>query len=345
MSPVQVRGRAIRALSGAVAVLTVAALPACAATAHAGTARTLTAPAAGSGLVTEPDDQWKSVLAFISGAKTTLDMTMYELADTTAEQDLATDAQRGVKVRVILDQNREKTHNQPAFDFLSGHGVQVEWAPPGFKATHQKTITDDDTTSLVLSGNLTSRYYPTGRDFGVTDHDSADVSAIEKVFNADFADTTITPPTGSDLVWSPTNSQTSLLALINGAKTSLAIENEEMADPAVVDALAAAAQRGVDVTITMTDSSSWTKNFDTLAADGAHIGVYAQSAKLYIHAKVIITDTGKPGASAFIGSENFSDASLNGNRELGLTTTDPAILTPLTTTLDSDHTGATPWKS
>lgn len=248
-------------------------------------------------------------------------------------------------VRVILDQNREKKYNQAAFTYLSGHGVQVVWAPPGFKATHQKTITDDGGTSLILSGNLTSRYYATGRDFGVTDHDSADVAAIEKVFGADFTDTAITPPAGADLVWSPTNSRSALLTLINGAKTSLAVENEEMADPDVVQALGDAAKRGVDVEITMTSSSSWTDNFTTLAAAGADIGVYARSAKLYIHAKVIIADAGQSGASAFVGSENFSNASLNGNRELGLITTDPGILGPLTTTLKADHAGATPWKS
>jgi len=301
------------------------------------------ASAASSGvlsLITEPDDQMKTVDTFILAAKSTLDMTMYELADTTAQQDLAADARRGVKVRVILDQNREKTNNQAAFDFLNSHGVQAVWAPAGFKATHQKTITDDGSVSLVLSGNLTSRYYPTSRDFGVVDHDASDVAAIEKTFAADFAGTSITPPTGTDLVWSPTNSQSSLLALIAGAKTALSIENEEMGDTAITNALVAAAKRGVKVSVTMTNSASWTQAFDTLAAAGVQIATYAQTASLYIHAKVIIAD----GAKAFVGSENFSDASLNGNRELGLITPDAAIVASLAKTLAADHAGGTPWK-
>jgi cardiolipin synthase A/B len=294
-------------------------------------------------LITEPDDQWKSVYDFIGSATKSLDMTMYELVDDKAQQALVADVKKGVRVRVILDRKREASHNQPAFDYLKKNGVQVAWAPDAFKATHQKTITADSATSLILSGNLTSRYYATGRDFGVVDHDAKDVGAIEQTFNSDFASQQITPPNGTDLVWSPTNSQSSLLDLIKSAKSSLSIENEEMADNPVVQALVDAANRGVQVKITMTNSPSWTANFNKLSQARVKVATYAQNANLYIHAKVIIADSGQQSARAFIGSENFSDASLNGNRELGLITSDPTVVGPAVTTLDRDFAGATPW--
>ncbi|WP_329073256.1 phospholipase D-like domain-containing protein [Amycolatopsis sp. NBC_01480] len=257
---------------------------------------------------------------------------------------MVADAGRGVTVRVILDQNREAGNNQAAYDYLNAHGVHAVWAPAQFEATHQKTVTVDGQTSLILSGNLTSRYYSTGRDFGVIDQDSADVSAIEKVFNADFAGSSITPPTGDDLVWSPTNSQASLLKLINSATTSLSVENEEMALPAVVDALAGAAKRGVAVKVTMTYNSSYKANFNTLVAAGAQVSTYANSANtLYIHAKVIVADYGKPSAAVFVGSENFSSASLTGNRELGLIVNDSAVLSSVDKTVAGDFSGGTPW--
>src|SRR5215471_16570448 len=62
-------------------------------------------PASAAGtdtLFTEPDAGFSAVYSLISGATTSIDMTMYELADTTAEQDLAAAASRGVRVRVIL---------------------------------------------------------------------------------------------------------------------------------------------------------------------------------------------------------------------------------------------------
>ena len=53
--------------------------------------------------------------ALVNGAKKTIDMTMYELVDTTFSADLVAACKRGVKVRVILDQNLEKTYNEPAY--------------------------------------------------------------------------------------------------------------------------------------------------------------------------------------------------------------------------------------
>jgi cardiolipin synthase len=248
-------------------------------------------------------------------------------------------AANGVTVRVILDQDNEKAHNQPAYTLLTAHGVQVHWANTAYTYTHQKTITVDGITTAVMSLNLSSQYYSTSRDFAVIENDVNDIKAIEAVFNADFANKAITPALGDDLVWSPTNSQSVMLAMINGAKYSLSVENEEMADAAIANALAAAAKRGVKVQVTMTANSSYATELKQLKAAGAKIATYAATASLYIHAKVIIADFGYAGAAAFVGSENFSSTSLTKNRELGLTLTEADILSSLNTTLTSDFKG------
>jgi phosphatidylserine/phosphatidylglycerophosphate/cardiolipin synthase-like enzyme len=298
----------------------------------------------GQTLITEPGDGLSRVYSLITSAKSTLDMTMYELDDTTVEHDLAADAKRGVKVRVILDTNLEKSNNQAAYTYLSGNGVGVVWADTGFHATHQKSIVVDRRTAAILTLNLTPRYYSTSRDFGIIETDAADVAAIEKVFAADYAHSSVTPGDGDDLVWSPTDSQTRLLALIDSARSSLLIENEEMSDTAVVDALEKAAKKGVDVTVAMTnDDDYYAKEFDALSEDGVHIATYAEDASLYIHAKVIVADYGRSTGEAFLGSENFSSYSLNSNRELGLLTNQASVLSSLESTLTSDYKGGTPW--
>jgi cardiolipin synthase A/B len=194
-----------------------------------------------------------------------------------------------------------------------------------------------------MSLNLTSRYYSSSRDFAVIENDPKDVSAIQTTFNADFGNQAITPPVGDSLVWSPTVSKADLVNLIGAAKVSLLIENE-LSYSTIITALAKAAKRGVDVTLCMTDSSDWTANLNTLAKAGVHISTYAADASLYIHAKVIVADNGKSGAKAFVGSENFSEASLTKNRELGLITTSPTILSQLKMTVVNDFAGGTPWK-
>ena len=300
------------------------------------------APAASSEymLVTEPADNYQTIYSFITGATKSLDMTMYELVDTTAEKDLAADAAKGVVVRVILDQNREKSSNTAAYNYLNANGVDAAWANTKYAATHQKTITVDGAESAIMSGNLTSRYYSTTRDFAVMDSNKVDVAAIEKVFAADFTGASITPGDGDNLTWSPTDAESNLLAIINGATTSLLVENEEMASDDITNALVAAAKRGVKVDITMTANSDYDSDFDDIVAAGGHVSLYKDDdTSLYIHAKAIVAD----GTNAYVGSINFSNASMNENRELGFLTTSSGIVSGLSNTLTSDFAGATPY--
>ena len=213
--------------------------------------RRSSSPTASLRLLIEPGSGIGPIYKLITGARSSVDLTMYELADPTAEADLAADAARGVDVRVILDQHLEKSANTAAYDYLTARGVHVRWAPAG-TTYHQKTLTVDDATSVIMTLNLVAQDYPGTRDFAVIDTGRADVAAIVATFNADFAGRAITPPDGADLVWSPTNAKASVLSVIDGATHTLAVEDEEMDDPAVTAALAAAARRGVDVTITMT---------------------------------------------------------------------------------------------
>jgi phosphatidylserine/phosphatidylglycerophosphate/cardiolipin synthase-like enzyme len=281
--------------------------------------------------------------AFLGAAKKSIDMTMYELTDTTITGLLTQAAKNGVTVRVILDQNLEKTDNTTAYNALGAGGVQVHWANPTYAATHQKTVTIDRTTSAIMTMNLAPDDYATSRDFAVVTTDAADVAAIETVFESDFASMGITPPTGDDLVWSPTNALSSLTGIIGGAKTSLWVENEEMGDDTIVSALSGAASHGVAVKVIMEDSKDYQTEFATLKNAGVDIATYATHAAIYIHAKIIVADYGTPNAKAFLGSENFSNASLTENRELGLITTDSAIVTSLYSTLQSDYGGGTPF--
>lgn len=295
-------------------------------------------------LVTEPGDGYTPIYNFINSATKSIDMTMYELTDTTAEQDLANAAARGVTVRVILDQNLEKSNNTAAYTYLKAHGVSTVWASTTYAATHQKTITVDDATSAIMTGNLTSQYYSTSRDFAVIENNSFDVNAIEKVFNADFTGASITPTDGDHLVWSPTDSQSQILSIIDNATKSLSVENEEMGDSTITTALESAAKRGVDVEVTMTnDDNEYSSEFDALTTAGVHVSTYAYTASLYIHAKAIVADYGTSAATVDVGSQNFSNASLNKNRECGFITTSTALITPINSALAADFAGGTTW--
>ena len=292
-------------------------------------------------VLAEPQAGVGELYQLINGAKSSVDLTMYELKDQTAESDLAADAKRGVDVRVILDSHLEKSSNTATYDYLSAHRVHVTWAPSG-TTYHQKTLTVDGKTSVVMTLNMVSEDYAGTRDFAVIDTSKADITAIVATFNADFAHKKITPPDGADLVWSPTNSQAAILAVINSAKHTLAVENEEMGDTVITKALEAAAKRGVDVKITMTANSEWDSAFRALVKAGAHVRTYKDSSSvLYIHAKAVVADAGLAGEQMFVGSENFSTASLRRNRELGIRTTNKPVISAVAAVLAADYAGGT----
>jgi cardiolipin synthase len=332
LQPLRVLDRHSHAISAALAGVMAIGLTACTATPSATTATTVpldTAPptpgptspestgTAASALVAEPDQGMAPIYASLSSPSRTLDLSMYELVDTRAESVLATDAGRGVRVRVILDHGLEATRNQPAYSYLAAHGVQMRWAPPSFRAFHIKAFCVDNSVCSVMTLNLTSRYYDNTRDFAVTDSNPADVASVESTFTADFDGTPTTPPTGTDLIWSP-GSSAGLASLIGSAASELLVYNEEMSDPTIVASLAAASRRGVVVKVVMTDQSSWKPEFSTLTAAGVQVRVFHREAPIYLHAKMIVAD----GKEAFIGSENFSRTSLDSNRELGVLPTD-----------------------
>jgi cardiolipin synthase len=295
-------------------------------------------------LLLEPEAGMSEVYALLASARHALDLTMYELEDTHAEQLLAGDAARGVDVRVILDRSYVGTANNAAYAYLLGHGVHVRWASTLYALTHQKTMTVDSSVTVIMTLNWTSRYYSDTRDVAVIDRTPSDIAAIQSAFNADFDAARVDPAAGADLVWSPTTSLPDMLALIDGAHHQLLVENEEMDSTRITDALIDAARRGVDVEICMTDSSSWSSAFDELTAAGVHVRVYAPDAALYIHAKVVVSDSGSSLQEAFVGSQNFSTESLEYNRELGILLRSPALVGQLASMIERDYSGATAWR-
>ncbi len=262
--------------------------------------------------------------AAIAQARTSIDMSMYELSDAVVERDLVAAAHRHVRVRVLLDAAYSGAYaNAGAVATLRAGGVSVAWAPRG-QIFHAKYVVVDHARAYIGTGNLTSRWYSSTRDLWVEVTARPRVSAIEAVFARDVTGHPGRPASTGGLVWSP-GSTASLVGLIDSARRSLLIENEEMRSYEVEDALAAAAHRGVAVTVVMTASSEWVSALGALARAGVRVHTISPQG-LYIHAKVICADCAGPRGTAFVGSENFSYSSLTYNRELGVLTTSPAVI-------------------
>ncbi|MFD5798526.1 phospholipase D-like domain-containing protein [Streptomyces diastatochromogenes] len=286
-----------------------------------------------------------TIYDFVNSATSTLDMTMYELEDTTAVNDLIALENKGVTVRVVLDRQHQSANNS-AYTALKNAGVGVVWSSSAFVYTHQKTITVDGTKSLIMTGNLTSQYYTTSRDYGVFDDDTRDVASIEKVFNADYTAASITPTDGDHLLWSPTDSRNRLVSFINAATKTLDVEELELSDSTVVNAIVARAKAGVAVRVVLENPSSYSSQVSAIKSAGGKVVGYSDPNGFYIHAKAMVGDYGLSTQEVEAGSMNISSNSLSNNRELGIILTGTGVAQPVAstveTTFNSDYAGGTP---
>jgi phosphatidylserine/phosphatidylglycerophosphate/cardiolipin synthase-like enzyme len=145
-------------------------------------------------------------------------------------------------------------------------------------------------------------------------------------------------------VWSPTNSGSALLGLINGATKTLLISQEEFGDEKLVVAVVAALKRGVAVSLVQENmSDQYSATLTTMKTAGAKIATYSSTTGRYIHAKTVLADYGTANAKLFVGSENFTTDSLADNRELGLIFSDPGCMAGVSSAITADFEGGTPF--
>ena len=125
------------------------------------------------------------------------------------------------------------------------------------------------------------------------------------------------------MITSPDASRATLTRLIEQAVQSLAIEAEELTDPAIVAALLAARARGVAVTLVWPGPADAGAAFAKLAAAGATVRAVANPA---IHAKVVVADA----RTLYVGSANSRPPRSTGTASsaCGSTTPTPRSASP-----------------
>jgi cardiolipin synthase A/B len=283
----------------------------------------------------EPDVGEQVILDAINGAQKSIWLEMYLLTDKNIIQALENAAGRHLDVRVMLEPHPYGGGSpQSTLDALQAAGASVEDTSSAFTLTHEKGMIIDGNTAFIMTCNFTySALNGKNREYGIIDTTPQDVQGTIDIFNADWNRTSV-QVTDPNLVVSPNNSRPMLTNLINSAKTSLILEEEEMQDSSMEEALVNAERRGVAVQVILAAPSGSSNDpngpgIAVLKAGGVQV---KEDTQLYIHAKMIVAD----GNLAFVGSENFSTTSLDNNRELGVLLTNAQIMSTLQQTFQSD---------
>jgi len=286
------------------------------------------------------------VIDAINGAQSTIEMEMFHLTVTAVADALVAAVNRGVTVRLIIDQGNWTSHTTSALqNELTGGGVQVTPSSTGFRITHEKSFVVDRSTAYVMSLNLTSPFDVT-RDYAVATTDPGVIAEFEDIFDADLTNaqngTANTPALDSPyLVVSPVNSEDRLVALVSSATQTIIATSENLDSGPVATAMVNAAKRGVNVRVIapLCDENA-NPAYDVPAIDLLNQGG-AQARAMptpstattpYMHGKMIVAD----GAQAYLGSVNLSVASMTDARELGILVSDPTTIQMLTSTFDGD---------
>jgi cardiolipin synthase A/B len=297
-------------------------------------------PALGSGvagvtLFVLPDQSKRVLTKPIRAAKHSIDLTMYLLTDHTMIHDLEYAHAKGITVRVLLEhqpfgsEGGSRGANQSAYDQLYAADIAVKWSPSHFRLTHEKTMVIDGTTAYILTLNYTYSAFVKNREFGVVDANADDAREAEAIFQADWHGATYAPRDPNLLV-SPSNSRAGLLALIGRARHSVEVYAEEVQDARIEAALVTARRRGATVRlISNYGDATNLRGLAVLTKGGVRTRLLRAP---YIHAKAIIVDD----TWAFVGSENISSASLDGNRELGVLLSDRDAIARLRAVFEHD---------
>jgi cardiolipin synthase len=284
-------------------------------------------------VLVEPDAGPDAVRALFAGARRSLWMEMYLLTDAATIDTLVARRLAGVDVRVILEPHPYQADgaNDDAFARLGAAGVLVAWASPRFALTHAKVAVVDHARLLALTLNLTRSGLTVNREYAVVDDDARDVAAAEAVIASDFTGvaSSLVPP--GRVLASPTSTRPALAAALDRAAHVVAVEMEELSDADLVSALTAARARGCAVAVALPGagaSAATNAAARRLAAAGVVVRLVDAP---QVHAKAVVADDW-----LYLGSANFTTASLDANREVGLGLRDPAALRLVARTIADD---------
>lgn len=290
-------------------------------------------------LIVQPDDGVTPVRDFISAAKKTLLIKQFTFSEASLLQAVVDRKNAGVDVRIMLNPKRSggDRANDATYDFFKEHGVNIQWASPKFYVTHEKSIVIDGEAALIATFNLCTKYFTQTRDYGIVTQDPARVAQVIEGFDADWEHRDWLPSSNTGLLWSNSNSRVHMSHFIDAAKKTLDVQHPKFVDAVILDRLLSAAERGVHVRV-LCGGKHGISDWDVLDTFSSlrvmkRFGIKVHKQKnLRLHAKLLLAD----GEHALVVSMNIDRSAFDLRRELGLTITDPAIISRLASTFEED---------
>lgn len=275
-------------------------------------------------LIIEPEMGRAPILNAFKNSHKDIKLIIYGFTDRTLLQSLIDQKKIGKSVEVIIEKAPYKAakQNVRAIKALGKTNIPLKFTAKHHNYTHQKTLLIDDKEAVVMTFNFTRSAFDKQRNFAITVDDPMAVFEIKQHFDADWKKRKhAASNTVKNLIWSPETSRTKLLGLINSAHRHIDIYAASLQDKEIIEALNKQAIHGIKIKI-LTSKKIKKKSRQKLSHRNIQI---RRSKKLFIHAKAMIIDD----KVAEIGSINFTQNSIDRNRELAVITSFKPTVTRL----------------
>jgi len=303
-------------------------------------------------------DYLPAVLDLINGATNSIEFLQLEVHDDRAmqaiETALAAAVKRGVRVRGLLDDGVD--FNAASVTRLLALGVEAKLDTPA-KMTHSKLVVVDGKIVLLGSTNWTGNSMGNNNETNVRLDDPILADLFARYVAALWADSAAEPElpsVESGSVKTIVNRQyfPEVLALLDGAARRIRVVMYGIKyDPKysgskvnqLVEALAAAHGRGLDVAVAM-DLSDYNATLNQVNAPAkeylaaAGVAVYDDAEKVTTHAKMILADD-----AVVIGSANWGYDAIERRNETCVVIRDPEIAAYFAAYFDRPDLRATPF--
>ncbi|MDD3645799.1 MAG: phospholipase D-like domain-containing protein [Candidatus Gracilibacteria bacterium] len=258
----------------------------------------------------------------IDKANSRVYIEVYMLTETRIQDSLIRAKKRGIDVKIVLEKNPYMAYNinDKAYKNMEKNGIEIVWSnSKNYSLNHTKLLIVDE-EAIISTGNLTYSTFTYNRDFFVVINDKLLLEKLLSIFNADYAgeDFSIYD---DNLVLSPNYSREKLEKMILEAKESIDMYFQYLEDEKLFNIVLSKLKSGIKLNIVLAETAleNNKEEIEKLDLAGAQVNLLK---KPTIHSKAILVDDNY----LFIGSVNFSEYSIDKNREIGIILKDEDVI-------------------
>ena len=276
-------------------------------------------------LFIDKDAIYNRTLALIESAQTSIYVEQAEFDDPRLIQLLLTKSSSGIDVRILLDQWQKV--NRGTLDLLKSQNVSIQFYPAQKgQYNHTKYLIVDQKLALIYGPSWTAN--------GLLSHDLAvELSGrsawkTATLFSRDWEFTTTFPlnvakesllPEDNIILAVNANVKQQLTEQISTSTKSIWIENSEITEPDLKQALIDAAAKGCDVRLILNQAiaNKAPVTLEELKANGVHIRYYPSQPELGMHLAIF------DDSSFLLSSSGWTRNSFVTNHEFSITVPSP----------------------